>query len=61
MTVTVDVEIAELRGRKVVFKVRAHDGMDMIGEGRHERVVVKMDAFNAKVAEKAKAAAEAVN
>jgi fluoroacetyl-CoA thioesterase len=56
MTVTVDVEVGEVRGRKVVFKVSAHDGMDLIGEGRHERVVVAWDRFNAKVAEKAKAA-----
>ena len=56
MTVTVDVEVLEVRGRKVVFKVRAHDGIDLIGEGRHERVVVAWDRFNAKVAEKAKSA-----
>jgi fluoroacetyl-CoA thioesterase len=56
MTVTVDAEVAEVRGRKVVFNVRAHDGMDLIGEGRHERVVVAWDRFKAKVAEKAKAA-----
>ena len=60
MTVTVDVEVAEVRGRKVIFNVRAHDGMDLIGEGQHERVVVPWDQFNAKVAQKAKAA-EAVN
>jgi len=60
MTVTVDVEVLEVQGRKVVFKVSAHDGMDLIGEGRHERVVVMWDRFNAKVAEKAKAAAELV-
>jgi fluoroacetyl-CoA thioesterase len=56
MTVTADVEVAEVKGRKVVFKVRAHDGVDLIGEGRHERVVVAWDRFNAKVAEKAKSA-----
>jgi fluoroacetyl-CoA thioesterase len=56
MTVTVDVEVREVRGRKVIFSVRAHDGMDMIGQGRHERVVVAWDQFNAKVAQKAKAA-----
>ena len=54
MTVTVDAECVEVSGRKVVFKVSAHDGMDLIGEGRHERVVVAWDRFNAKVAEKAK-------
>jgi fluoroacetyl-CoA thioesterase len=61
MTVKVDVEIAEVQGRKIVFNVSAHDGMDLIGEGRHERVVVTWDRFNAKVAEKAKAAGELVS
>jgi fluoroacetyl-CoA thioesterase len=56
MTVTVEAELAEVQGRRLVFKVRAHDGMDLIGEGRHERVVVVWDRFNAKVAEKARAA-----
>jgi fluoroacetyl-CoA thioesterase len=56
MTVTVDAECVEVRGRKVVFKVSAHDGLDLIGEGRHERVVVAWDRFNAKVADKAKIA-----
>ena len=61
MTVKVDVEIADVQGRKIAFKVSAHDGIDLIGEGRHERVVVAWDRFNAKVAEKAKAAAELVS
>jgi len=61
MTVKVDVEVAEVQGRKIVFKVRAHDGMDLIGEGHHERVVVTWDRFNAKVAEKAKSAVELVS
>jgi fluoroacetyl-CoA thioesterase len=61
MTVTVDVEIVEVDGRKVVFKVSAHDGLDVIGEGRHERVVVIWNRFNAKVAEKAKLAGEPVS
>ena len=60
MTVKVDVECVEVSGRKVVFKVRAHDGMDLIGEGRHERVVVAWDRFNAKLADKTKSAAELV-
>jgi len=61
MTVKVDVEVLDVRGRKIVFKVRAHDGMDLIGEGRHERVAVVWDRFNAKVAEKARSAAELVS
>src|SRR5215510_4953734 len=61
LTVKVDVEVADVHGRKVMFKVSAHDGIDLIGEGRHERVVVAWDRFNVKVAEKAKAAAELVS
>ena len=61
LTVKVDIEVLEVKGRKIVFKVRAHDGMDLIGEGSHERVVVVWDRFNTKVAEKAKSAAEFVS
>jgi fluoroacetyl-CoA thioesterase len=60
LTVTVDVECVAVNGRKVVFKVRAHDGVDLIGEGRHERAVVRWDRFNARVADKAAAAAAKV-
>jgi fluoroacetyl-CoA thioesterase len=56
MTVTVEAELTEVAGRKMSFNVRAHDGIDVIGEGRHERAVVAWDKFNARVADKAKAA-----
>jgi fluoroacetyl-CoA thioesterase len=52
-TVTVDVECTEVIGRKIGFKVTAHDGVDQIGAGRHERFVVEWDKFNGRVAEKA--------
>ncbi len=55
--VTVDAECTEVNGRRAAFHVRAHDGVDVIGEGRHERAIVAWDRFNAKVAEKAQAAA----
>lgn len=56
MTVQVDAEVTEVAGRKLTFKVRAHDGIDMIGEGTHQRVVVAWDKFNTRVAQKAAAA-----
>ena len=52
MTVTVDAEITELRGPRAKFMVRAHDGVDLIGEGRRERFIVKWDRFNARVEDK---------
>ncbi len=57
MVVTVDVEATEVQGRKVWFSVRAHDGIDQIGEGYHQRAIVDWAKFNAKIAAKrAKAA-----
>ena len=56
MTVTVEAECIAVEGRKLTFKVRAHDGVDMIGEGTHQRAVVAWDKFNARVADKAHAA-----
>ena len=32
------------------FKVKAHDGVDTIGEGRHRCYVVAWDKLNARVA-----------
>lgn len=52
LTVTVEVETTEVQGRKVWFRVSAHDGVDKIGEGYHQRYIVDWDRFNAKVAEK---------
>jgi fluoroacetyl-CoA thioesterase len=53
MTVTVDVECIKVTGPRVTFAVKAHDGVDLIGEGRHERFVVMWDKFNTRVAAKA--------
>lgn len=54
--VSVDCEVTGVHGRRVAFKVKAHDGIDLIGEGDHERVVVPWEKFEAKVNQKAKAA-----
>jgi fluoroacetyl-CoA thioesterase len=53
MTVTVDAECVQIVDRRVGFRVLAHDGLDLIGEGRHDRFVVDWDKFNARVAAKA--------
>ena len=45
-------------GPRVTFKVKAHDGLDLIGEGRHERFIVAWDKFNARLAQKIAKVAE---
>ena len=56
LTVTVEVSLDKVEGRKLTFTVSAHDGVDKITEGRHERHVIDAARFNAKVAEKARPA-----
>ncbi len=55
-TVTVDVECEAVDGRKVTFLLKAHDGIDLIGEGRHIRSVVHWDWFERVVNKKSKLA-----
>ena len=52
LTVTVDVTLERVEGRRLTFSVTAHDSIDRIAEGTHQRVVIDRDRFNAKVAEK---------
>jgi fluoroacetyl-CoA thioesterase len=56
LTVTVEAECVAVDGPRVTFKVKAHDGVDAIGEGRHQRFIVNWQTFNARVAQKAEAA-----
>jgi fluoroacetyl-CoA thioesterase len=56
LTVTVDVRLDRVDGRKLSFSITAHDGVDMISEGTHERVVIDSARFTAKVDEKARSA-----
>lgn len=52
MTVTVDVEVTAVEGRKVSFEVVARDEVEVISEGRHERYVVAWERFEAGLRKK---------
>ena len=51
-TVTVEAECVEVRGPRARFRIVAHDGIDEIGSGTHERFIVSWDRFNRGVAAK---------
>jgi fluoroacetyl-CoA thioesterase len=53
LTVTVDAECVAVDGPRITFMIKAHDGIDPIGEGRHQRFVLAWDKFNARLADKA--------
>jgi fluoroacetyl-CoA thioesterase len=52
LLVTANVELIEVDGRRLLFKVEAHDGIDMISQGTHERFVINKAKFDAKLLEK---------
>ena len=52
LEVTATVELIAVEGRKLVFAVEAHDGVDLISKGRHERFVINREKFIAKVGTK---------
>ncbi len=50
--VTAQVELVEVEGRKLTFSVEAHDGVDRIAHGRHQRFVIEREKFVARLDEK---------
>ena len=52
MSVTAEVELIEIDGRRLRFKVSCRDEADLIGEGFHERVVIDYDRFMQRLARK---------
>jgi fluoroacetyl-CoA thioesterase len=51
-TVEVRTRIETVEGRRLVFAVSAHDGVDAITSGRHERTVIDAERFAKKLAAK---------
>jgi fluoroacetyl-CoA thioesterase len=49
MTVTADVELVAVEGRKLRFLVRCSDEAGLIGEGTHERAIVDAAKFVRRV------------
>jgi len=54
MEVTAAVELIEVDGRRLRFRVEAHDGVDIIARGSHERFLVDRERFDAGIAKKRK-------
>ncbi len=51
--VTAKVKLIEVDGRRLLFEVEAHDGVDIISKGTHERFIINKAKFSEKVRLKA--------
>jgi len=49
LEVTVTVKLVTVDGKKLSFEVEAHDGMDLISQGTHQRFVINRERFDTKV------------
>src|SRR5262250_2014793 len=49
-TVIATAELVEIAGRRLVFHVSARDSRQLIGEGTHERAIVSLERFLARLA-----------
>jgi fluoroacetyl-CoA thioesterase len=52
LRVTASAEVLRLKGRTVTFRVEARDPFEVIGGGTHQRVVVSVERFDARVQRK---------
>ncbi len=46
LEITAKVELYEVEGRRLRFRVEAHDGVDLIARGTHERFLIERDRFD---------------
>jgi predicted thioesterase len=52
LRVTASAEVSRLEGRTITFRVEARDPFEVIGGGTHQRVVVSVERFDARVQRK---------
>ncbi len=50
--VLLKAKVVSVDGRRVMFEVEAHDKLEKIGEGRHERFIINVPRFRSKFNEK---------
>ena len=46
------VKLVEVDGRRLLFEIEAHDGIDLISKGKHERYIINKEKFDSKMREK---------
>jgi fluoroacetyl-CoA thioesterase len=52
--VSAEAEVIAVNGRHIEFKVSARDEIEEIGNGTHQRTVIRLASFNERLANKAK-------
>lgn len=53
MRVVATAELLEVDGRRLTFRVKVHDEVELVGEGTHLRAIISVEKFAERVAQKA--------
>jgi predicted thioesterase len=56
MKVRVRAELVEVDGRRLVFRVEAHDEVEKVGEGEHHRMIIDVKRFKERMSGKGESA-----
>jgi fluoroacetyl-CoA thioesterase len=52
--VRAEAEVVKVEGKRIEFKVFAHDETEQIGSGTHQRMVIDLASFNERLGRKSK-------
>jgi len=52
MDVRITTELVAVDGRRLTFRVEAHDPLEKVGEGTHERVIIDVGRFADRIQRK---------
>lgn len=56
LIITVRVRLEAVEGKKLFFSIAAHDGVDKISEGKHERFIINATKFKERIKTKSEQA-----
>ena len=54
LEVKAKVKLMQVEGRRLLFDVEVYDEIDLISQGKHERVIINKEKFDVRVKEKSK-------
>ena len=52
--ITIKAKIIQVNAKRILFQIDAHDDLDRIGDGKHERFIINVSNFRSKFEDKKK-------
>jgi fluoroacetyl-CoA thioesterase len=49
LEITANVKLVQIDGKRLLFDVEVHDEIDLVSQGKHERVIIIKEKFDARI------------